>query len=72
MERLVGDQATATQARGEVLIAIDPFRFGNAEDPVIHADRFFEALLEQQGTRLPGDRRVKNRKISATRGITVP
>ncbi len=56
---------------GELLIAIDPSRFGNAEDPFTHADRLFGALLEQQGTRLPGNRRVKNRIISATQGITV-
>ncbi len=57
---------------GELLIAMDPSRFGNTEDPFTHADRLFEALLEQPGTRLPGDRRVKNRKISTTRGVAVP
>ncbi len=57
---------------GELIIAIDPKRFGNSEDPFAHADRLFSALLEQEGTRLPGERRVKNRAISAEQGISIP
>ena len=57
---------------GELIIAIDPTRFGNADDPFIHAERLFEALLEQQGTRLPGDRRISNREQSMREGISIP
>ncbi len=57
---------------GELIIAIDPKRFGSDQDPYEHADRLFTALLGQEGTRLPGDRRVKNRQISAREGIAIP
>ncbi len=57
---------------GELLIAIDPKRFGNSQDPFAHADRLFNALLAQEGTRLPGDRRIKNRAISTKDGISIP
>ncbi|NKB75905.1 MAG: Ldh family oxidoreductase [Gammaproteobacteria bacterium] len=57
---------------GEVLIAIDPRRFGNTEDPYAHAERLFTALLEMDGTRLPGDRRTRNREKTATEGIAIP
>lgn len=57
---------------GELLIAIDPTKFGNSEDPFAHAEKLFNALLEQDGTRLPGERRVKNREISAENGISIP
>ncbi len=57
---------------GELIIAIDPKMFGSSQDPYKHADRLFTALLAQPGTRLPGDRRVKNRQTSATDGVTIP
>ena len=57
---------------GELLIAMDPTKFGNSEDPYAHADRLFEALLAQEGTRLPGDRRARNREISAAEGVNIP
>ena len=57
---------------GEFIIAMDPARFGSSDNPYEHAERLFEALLEQDGTRLPGDRRVQNRVISAKEGISIP
>ncbi len=57
---------------GELLIAMDPKRFGSTEDPFAHADRLFSALLEQEGTRLPAMRRVKGRASSIKDGITIP
>jgi len=57
---------------GELLIAIDPRRFGSSENPIEHADRLFNALLAQKGTRLPGARRVRNRSLSAKQGISIP
>ncbi|NKB63299.1 MAG: Ldh family oxidoreductase [Gammaproteobacteria bacterium] len=56
---------------GEILIAMNPQRFGT-QDPYAHAERLFTALLEMDGTRLPGDRRVQNRAKSAQNGIFVP
>ena len=57
---------------GELLIAIDPKRFGSTEDPFAHADRLFGALLAQEGTRLPADRRIQGRANSVTNGISIP
>jgi len=57
---------------GELLIALDPTRFGSNEDPFAHAERLFAALLQQDGTRLPGNRRINNRSRSAQEGISIP
>ena len=57
---------------GELLIAIDPSKFGSSEDPFGHADRLFAELLSMEGTRLPGERRVKNRALSVEQGINIP
>ena len=57
---------------GELRIAIDPGRFGNSEDPYAHADRLFAELLDMEGTRLPGNRRVANRDMSRANGIDIP
>ena len=57
---------------GELIIAMDPKRFGSSEDPFAHADRVFTELLNIEGTRLPGQRRAVNREISAKDGISIP
>ena len=57
---------------GELLIAIDPTKFGHSDDPYQHAERLFEELLSQSGTRLPAERRYENREKTAKDGITVP
>jgi delta1-piperideine-2-carboxylate reductase len=59
-------------AGGEFMIAIDPLRFGDREHVFDHAERLFAKLLEQEGTRLPADRRYENRKKTATTGIEIP
>lgn len=56
---------------GELLIAIDPTKFGHTGDPFQHAERLFDELLSQPGTRLPAERRYKNREETETAGITV-
>ncbi len=57
---------------GEFLIAIDPARFGDPEKSLNHAEKLFERLLSEDGTRLPGDRRYTNRSITPEKGIEVP
>ena len=57
---------------GELLIAIDPAKFGHPVDPFKHAERLFEELLSQPGTRLPAQRRYENREKTEKDGITVP
>ena len=57
---------------GELLIAIDPTKFGHTDDPYAHADRLFEELLSQEGTRLPGQRRQQSREITKVDGISIP
>ena len=57
---------------GELLIAIDPTKFGHSKDPYAHAENLFNELLSQQGTRLPAQRRYQNREKTATEGVEVP
>ncbi len=56
---------------GELLIAINPNLFGNKNNWQSHSEKFFKELLKLEGTRLPGDRRIKNKKISKTKGVKV-
>jgi delta1-piperideine-2-carboxylate reductase len=57
---------------GELLLAIDPARFGDAEGWRDHTERLFERLLSQEGTRLPGGRRHANRSHTRENGIAIP
>lgn len=57
---------------GELLIAMDPTKFGHRGDPLAHAERLFDELLSQPGTRLPAERRYANREKTEKDGITVP
>ena len=54
------------------MIAIDPTRFGDPEGYLDHAERLFEELLAQEGTRLPADRRYRNREQTAQAGVDIP
>jgi len=56
---------------GELIIAMDPKRFG-AEDYLDHTDRFFKELAKQPGVRLPGDRRYKTRVETPQTGVSIP
>ena len=57
---------------GEFMIAIDPARHGDADGFLARGERLFEAILAQEGTRLPGARRFENRELTAQRGIEIP
>ncbi len=57
---------------GELMIAIDPARHGDPEGFLARGETLFEAILEQEGTRLPGARRFINRQKTPETGIEVP
>ena len=46
---------------GELIIAIDPTKFGSSQDPFAHSERIFSELLTHDGVHLPGTRRHKHR-----------
>jgi delta1-piperideine-2-carboxylate reductase len=58
-------------AGGELILALDPARFGG-DDPIGRAERLFERMLAQEGVRLPGDRRLRARERTPSEGIDVP
>jgi LDH2 family malate/lactate/ureidoglycolate dehydrogenase len=60
---------------GELLIAMDPARFGGTGDSTAaleHAEGLFKEILQEEGTRLPSDRRYIARQQTPTEGITIP
>jgi len=57
---------------GELMIAMDPSRFGDADGWAQHADTLFEQMTAQEGVRLPADRRYLNRERNIREGITIP
>jgi delta1-piperideine-2-carboxylate reductase len=64
-----GDGGAATG--GELVLALDPSRFGGA-DAIAHGERLFARMLAQEGVRLPGDRRLIARAETPETGIEVP
>ncbi len=56
---------------GELMIAIDPALFGDGEDWLDHSEALFQEILSQPGTRLPSDRRYRNRAIAEQDGVDV-
>ena len=57
---------------GELMLAMDPEKFGDAAGWMDHCESFFEQLLTLDGTRLPGSRRYKNRESRPRDGVWVP
>ena len=57
---------------GEFVLAIDPVRLSGNDGALEHGERLFEALLAQEGTRLPGDRRYGARDANQRDGIEIP
>lgn len=57
---------------GELIIALDPAKFGDPDGFLEHGEKLFEAILQQEGTRLPGARRFKNREKTPETGIEIP
>ncbi len=64
-----GDGGPATG--GELILAFNPAKFG-APDAIDRGERLFQAMLAQDGVRLPGGRRHQARKETPETGITVP
>jgi len=56
---------------GELIIAMDPSRFGDPSGWADHAELLFAQIEEQEGARLPSARRYQNRVKTAKDGITM-
>ncbi len=56
---------------GELMIAMAPGLFGDADGWADHAERFFDQICAQEQTRLPGDRRYHNRALAAREGVEI-
>lgn len=57
---------------GELILALDPARFGSGKAGLARAERLFADLTGEPGVRLPGDRRLANRARIARQGAAVP
>ncbi len=57
---------------GELILALDPAKFGDPDNFLDHGEKLFSAILEQEGTRLPGQRRIQGRIKTEKQGISVP
>jgi LDH2 family malate/lactate/ureidoglycolate dehydrogenase len=57
---------------GELMIAIDPARHGDADGFLERGEKLFEAILAQEGTRLPSSRRFESRMKTIDTGIDIP
>ncbi|MEM7564736.1 MAG: Ldh family oxidoreductase [Pseudomonadota bacterium] len=56
---------------GEFMMAIDPARHGDKHGFLARGEKLFEAVLAQEGTRLPGSRRFESRAKTEREGIQV-
>ena len=56
---------------GEFMLAMDPKFFGDADGWADHAEKLFDKIKEQDGARLPGERRHSNRAQTAKDGVSV-
>lgn len=57
---------------GELMIALDPAKFGDPQGFLAHGEKLFEEILAQPGTRLPGARRFIERQKTPQTGIEIP
>ncbi len=57
---------------GELILALDPARFGDPDNFLEHGEKLFTEILAQPGTRLPGARRFENRAKTPKTGIEIP
>jgi len=57
---------------GELIIAIDPSKFGDLDSVLAHGEKLFAEILKQEGTRLPGQRRFQMRETTPNTGFTIP
>lgn len=72
-ESLADDEGNDDPPKGgELMIAIDPAQHGDPDGFLARGERLFDAILAQEGTRLPGSRRFENRIKTAEEGISIP
>lgn len=74
-ETTARDKGTGAPLGGEFLMAIDPARCvrgGDAAASLEHAEALFAKVLEQDGTRLPSERRFAARQQTPIEGIRIP
>ena len=64
--------AGAAPHGGELIMALDPRRFGDPQGYLEHAEKLFARIASEGHARLPGDRRVENRVMTAKEGIAIP
>ncbi len=57
---------------GELLLALDPARFGDPDGWLEHGEKLFDEMLAIEGVRLPGGRRYRNRQRNEGGQIAVP
>ena len=60
---------------GELMLAIDPIACVAHTDraaQLAHGEKLFEKILEQEGTRLPSDRRLAARERTPSEGVVIP
>ena len=57
---------------GELVIAIDPERCSRGGNAIRHAEDLFARILEQEGARLPSDRRYAARGRTPVEGVSIP
>ena len=57
---------------GQVIIAMDPDKYGDADGWRQHSEVLFDKMLEQDGVRLPGQRRVNERQRITQDGFQIP
>jgi delta1-piperideine-2-carboxylate reductase len=69
------DTGTGAPCGGEFIMAINPARCvpgGDTQAQGEHAEDLFAKILEQEGTRLPSDRRFAARKRTPDQGVSIP
>ncbi len=53
---------------GQLIIAIDPARFGDAQGWLAHSEALFAEMVKQEGVRLPSQRRYEARRMTQATG----
>lgn len=56
---------------GEFIFVMNPDMFGDAGGWAAHSEKLFDKIMEQDGVRLPGDRRYHNRAAAAKNGVEI-
>lgn len=59
-------------AGGEIIIAMDPQRLSSRENAIAHGEELIAELLAEDGTRLPGAKRIEARPRTEVEGIEIP